>query len=204
MRLRTGAVNRGICNVALQVLGPGGRPCRRSWLIGQPADSAARQTAWGLVNIQLPLASYEANIGASEARDAFVLLLPLLSRGRPGWGLIYLGSDLIRFRPVGWGDWPTCRWRGRQGGKRPCPLDPWPLVYANCREGPGLWDSLHRPVATRHPWRDAPCCGHPDRAPPAFTPPPGPTDGFEFGFICLTSKGGVQPLPLLQIDRWFR
>ena len=32
-------------------------------------------------------------------------------------------------------------------------LSPWPA------------GSLHRPVATRHPWPGAPFCGHPDRAP---------------------------------------
>ena len=39
--------------------------------------------------------------------------------------------------------------------------------------------------ATRHPWRDAPFCGHPDRAPATFTPPPGPTDGAGFCVSCL-------------------
>jgi hypothetical protein len=100
--------------------------------------------------------SAERGVGASEAHDAFVLLLPLFSRGRPGWGLIYLGSGLAGSALVGWGDLPTCRWRGRQGGKRPCPLDPWPLVYADCRDSPAFWAALHRPGATRHPWRDAP------------------------------------------------
>ena len=124
--------------------------------------------------------SAERSVGASEARDAFVLLLPLFSRGRPGWGLIYLGSGLAGSALAGCCDLPTCRWRGRQGGKRPCPLDPWPLVYADCREGPAFRAALHRPGATRHPWRDAPFCGHPDRAPPPVTPPHGPTDGLEF------------------------
>ncbi len=41
--------------------------------------------------------------------------------------------------------------------------------------------ALHRPGATRHPWRDAPFCGHPDRAPAPVTPPLGPTDGLKFG-----------------------
>jgi hypothetical protein len=161
--------------------GLGGRPDRRSWLIGQPADSAARQTAWGLVSIQLPLASYEANVGASEARDAFVLLLPLLSRGRPGWGLIYLGSDLAGSALSAGAIYQPAVGGGGPRGKRPPPWQSRARVYADCRESPGLCGSLHRPGATRHPWRDAPCCGHPDRAPIAFTPPPGPTDGFEFG-----------------------
>ena len=72
-------------------------------------------------------------------------------------------------------------WRGRQGGIRPCPLDPGPLVYADCREGPELRAALHRPGATRHPWRDAPSYGHPDRAPAPFNPPLGPADGADFG-----------------------
>ena len=66
----------------------------------------------------------------------------------------------------------------------------WPLtilrlVYAGCRESPGLRDSLHRPGATRHPWRDAPSYGHPDRAPAPFTPPPGPADGTGLGDPCI-------------------
>jgi hypothetical protein len=48
------------------------------------------------------------------------------------------------------------------------------------REGPAFRAALHRPGATRHPWRDAPFCGHPDRAPAPVTPPHGPTDGLEF------------------------
>jgi hypothetical protein len=72
-------------------------------------------------------------------------------------------------------------WRGRQGGIRPCSLDPGPLAYADCREGPELRAALHRPGATRHPWRDAPSPGHPDRSPATCTPSLGPADGLGLG-----------------------
>jgi hypothetical protein len=49
------------------------------------------------------------------------------------------------------------------------------------RESPGLRVVFHQPGATRHPWRDAPFCGHPDRAPAPSFPSPGPADGFELG-----------------------
>jgi hypothetical protein len=83
---------------------------------------------------------------------------------------------------------PGKRWRsgssaangGGPRGKRPPPWQSRARVYADCREGPALWAALHRPGATRHPWRDAPFCGHPDRAPPPVTPPRGPTDGAGF------------------------
>ena len=82
---------------------------------------------------------------------------------------------------VGWGDMPTCRLAGAGQGGKGLPLgNPGPLAYADCREGPELRGCLHRPGATRHPWRDAPFYGHPDRAPAPTTPTPGPTDGFEF------------------------
>jgi hypothetical protein len=80
----------------------------------------------------------------------------------PAWSGSALSAIAICQPAVG-GGWPR--------GKRPCPLDPWPLVYADCREGPELRGSLHRPGATRHPWRDAPFCGHPDRAPATLTLP---------------------------------
>jgi len=83
--------------------------------------------------------------------------------------------------------------RGRQGGIRPCPLDPWPLAYADCREGPELRAALHRPGATRHPWRDAPSPGHPDRSPVPFIPPLGPADSFGLG-RSRTIVHSLQPL----------
>ena len=83
---------------------------------------------------------------------------------------------------------PGKRWRwgsppangGGPRGKRPPPWQSRARVYADCRESPALRAALHRPGATRHPWRDAPFCGHPDLAPPPVTPPRGPTDSFEF------------------------
>ncbi len=150
MRLRTGAVNRGICNVVLQVMGP-----------GRPALCPVLAT--GRDRSAIP------PIGRSEVDG-------------PDLAGSALSAEAI-CQPVVGGGGPR--------GKRPPPWQSRARVYADCRESPGLWDSLHRPGATRHPWRDAPCCGHPDRAPIPFTPPPGPTDGFEFGFICLTSKGGI-------------
>jgi hypothetical protein len=89
-----------------------------------------------------------------------------------------------RFDPVP----PDKRWRscspaangGGPRGKMPPPRQTPAPAYADSRDGPALRAALHRPGATRHPWRDAPFCGHPDRAPPPVTPPRGPTDGLEF------------------------
>jgi hypothetical protein len=55
------------------------------------------------------------------------------------------------------------------------------LAYADCREGPELRAALHRPGATRHPWRDAPSPGHPDRSPATNIPSLGPADGLGLG-----------------------
>ena len=91
---------------------------------------------------------------------------------------------MIRFRPVGWDDLPSCRWRGRAKGEKASPL---------AIPGPGLCRLSGKPLApgrspppgaTRHPWRDAPFCGHPDRAPATAAPSTGPADGFGFGCHC--------------------
>ena len=147
----------------------------------------ARQTAWGLVNIQLPLASYEANV-ASEARDAFVLLLPLFSRGRPGWGLIYLGSGLAGSALSAAAICQPAVGGGGPRGKRPPPWQSRAQVYADCRESPSLRAVLHRPGATRHPWRDAPSPGHPDRSPPTITLPSARQTAPSFGEPAKANK----------------
>ncbi len=43
-----------------------------------------------------------------------------------------------------------------QGGRAFRPLDPWPWVYADCRESPSRRAALHRPGASRQGWRVAP------------------------------------------------
>ncbi len=70
---------------------------------------------------------------------------------------------------------------GGPRGKRPPPWQSRARAYADCREGPELRIALHRPGATRHPWREAPSYGHPDRAPAPFNPPLGPADGADLG-----------------------
>ena len=111
---------------------------------------------------------------------------------RPGSGTV---TSVPSF--VGFGDLPSRRLSGSAlptlaicppaadgggpRGKRPPPWQSRAQVYADCREGPELRAALHRPGATRHPWRDAPFCGHPDRSPAPFTPPLGPADGFGLG-----------------------
>jgi hypothetical protein len=60
--------------------------------------------------------------------------------------------------------------------------NPWPWRMPTVGKASECRAAFHRPGATRHPWRDAPFCGHPDRAPAPFTPPLGPTDGLEFWF----------------------
>jgi hypothetical protein len=88
--------------------------------------------------------------------------------------------------------------RGRDNQSRPNPdLAPWQsraLAYADCREGPELRIALHRPGATRHPWRDAPSYGHPDRAPATCNPPHGPADGADIGVVARTD---ISPLDLI-------
>ena len=79
------------------------------------------------------------------------------------------------------------RWTAAGQGGKGLPLgNPGPVAMADCRESPSLWMGLHRPGATRHPWRDAPLRRPPDGSPAPSPPPFGPADGADIGVVAET------------------